>query len=404
MAHHIAPKDNLSVVKSIDEPVERFLKEIDDDEAFWVGDFDRPRQSLNLWEEHLPDVKPYYAIKCCDEPVLLQFLANQGIGFDCASQDEIERMIKYGADPTKIVFSHPLKTAKSIKYAKEQGVEKLVYDTEQELRKILKYYPEAEVYLRVKPKFTNAKIQLSNKFGAAPEDVYHLLKLTKDLNANFIGIAFHVGSLCDDITTFKVALEYASNLKAEAEEVGLNVCFIDIGGGFLPPNEKTNYSFQSIAQAINDSIEQYFPNNDIEFIAEPGRFIGSEFMDLYLPVIGTRDHQNEDGSVSQSIFIPDGMYGSFNALTYDHAEPHFELCPLEEAKEEKKVSTTLWGQTCDSADCIYENMQWPKLQIGDMLTIRRFSAYTYSPSSFFNGFHHHKVFFLHKDDETPNVL
>ena len=404
MAHHIAPKDNLVVVKSIDETVERFQKEIEEDEAFWVGDFDRPRQSLNLWEQHLPDVKPYYAIKCCDEPVLLQFLANQGIGFDCASQDEIERMIKYGADPTKIVFSHPLKSINALRAAKLNGVEKLVYDTEEELRKILKYYPEAEVYLRVKPKFTNAKIQLSNKFGAAPEDVSHLLKITKELKANFIGIAFHVGSLCDDINTFKTALEYASSLKAEAEEFGLNVCFIDIGGGFLPPNEKTNYSFQSIAQAINDAIDQYFPNNDIEFIAEPGRFIGSEFMDLYLPVIGTRDHQNEDGSVSQSIFIPDGMYGSFNALTYDHAEPIFELCAAEEVKEEKKVSTTLWGQTCDSADCIYENMQWPKIKTGDMLTIRRFSAYTYSPSSFFNGFHHHKVFFLNKDEETPNVL
>lgn len=79
------------------------------------------------------------------------------------------------------------------------------------------HYPEAEVYLRVKPKFTNAKIQLSSKFGAAPEDSYHLLKVTKDLNANFIGITFHVGSLYDDVKTFKVTLEYSSNLQAVAE-------------------------------------------------------------------------------------------------------------------------------------------------------------------------------------------
>ena len=128
-------------------------------------------------------------------------------------------------------------------------------------------------------------------------------------------------------------------------------------------------------------------------------------MDLYLPVIGTSDDQKEDGSIVQSIFIPDGMYGSFNALTYDHAELHFLLCPLEEVKEEKKISTTLWGQTCDSADCFYENMQWPKLNIGDMLSIHRFGAYTYSPYSFFNGFHHHKVFYLHKnEEETSNIL
>ena len=399
MAHHVAPKDNLTVIKSIDKHVEQFMKELDDDEAFWVADFNRPRESLNLWEEHLPDIKPYYAIKCCDEPNLLQYLADYGIGFDCASLDEIKRMIKFGVDPNRIVFSHPLKSVAALRYAKEEGVEKLVYDTEDELRKILKYYPDAEVYLRVKPKFTNAKIQLSNKFGAAPEDVPHLLKVTKELDANFIGISFHVGSLCDDISTFKTALEYAADLKVKAEDLGLHVCFIDIGGGFLPPNEKSNYSFIEVANAIQDAIDLYFPDDEIEFIAEPGRFIGSEYMDLYLPVIASKEHRDDDGSVSQSIFIPDGMYGSFNALTYDHAEPQFLLYPNEEAKEEKKISTTLWGQTCDSADCIYENMQWPRLHVGDLLTIKRFSAYTYSPTSFFNGFLHHKVFCINKDEE-----
>lgn len=402
MAHHVAPKNNYSIVKSLDVSVERFLKEINDDEAFWVADFDRPRQSLNLWEEHLPNIKPFYAMKCCDEPQLLQFLAEQGIGFDCASQVEIQTMLKCGADPNKIVFSHPLKSVSALQYAKDEGVTRLVYDTEEELRKIMKYYPEAEVFLRVKPKFTNATIQLSNKFGCATEDVSHLLKITKELNANFIGISFHVGSLCDDLQTFKVAIEYAYSLKQEAEGLGLNVCFIDIGGGFLPPNEQSHFSFETIAQAINDAIDEYFPNDEIEFIAEPGRFISSEYMDLYLPVICSKNHNNDDGSISQSVFIPDGMYGSFNALTYDHAVPHFEVYQkdFKDEDEIQQMPTTLWGQTCDSADCIYENMPWPKLNIGDMLTIRKFSAYTYSPSSFFNGFHHHKVFYLNQEENT----
>lgn len=91
------------------------------------------------------------------------------------------------------------------------------------------------------------------------------------------------------------------------------------------------------------------------------------------------------------------MYGSFNALSYDHAEPHFEMfsgCDMEH-----RVSTSLWGQTCDSADCIYENMKWPKLKVGDLLTVRNFSAYTYSPTSFFNGFPHHKVFVINEEDD-----
>ncbi|OHT14816.1 Pyridoxal-dependent decarboxylase, pyridoxal binding domain containing protein [Tritrichomonas foetus] len=404
MATHVAPSNNFSIVDSVDKNVQNILNKIDEDQAFWVGDLNRPRESLSLWEENLPDIKPYYAIKCCDEPNLLQFLADRGIGFDCASKDEIQRMIKHGVDPSKIVFSHPLKSIAALRYAKEEGVERLVYDTEEELEKIMRYYPDAEVYLRVKPKFSNAKIQLSNKFGASPEDVPHLLKITKELGANFIGFSFHVGSLCDDISTFRTALEYVSDLKVKAEDLGLHVCFIDIGGGFLPPSAESNNTFETISLAIQDAIDDYFQNDDIEFIAEPGRFIGSDYMDLHLPVISVKEHVSDiDGSISQSIFVPDGMYGAFNSLSYDHAEPHFEMKLKKESKEdavkENKVSTILWGQTCDSADCVYENMMWPKLHIGDLLTIHKFSAYTYSPSSFFNGFGHHEVFVINREEE-----
>jgi ornithine decarboxylase len=223
------------------------------------------------------------------------------------------------------------------------------------------------------------------------------LKKVKDLGANFIGFSFHVGSLCDDITTFRTALQYISELKQEATDLGLNVCFIDIGGGFLPPNATANYSFASIAAGIENSIEDFFSDEEIEFIAEPGRFFGSEYMDLHLPIICAREHYEEKEEISQSLYIPDGIYGSFNALSYDHAMPHFEM--YSQCDEKKKILTTLWGQTCDSADCIYENMEWPKLKVGDMLTVRKFSAYTFSPTSFFNGFGHHRVFVVNREDD-----
>ena len=38
------------------------------------------------WEESLPSVHPFYAVKCNNDPVLLQTLARLGCGFDCASK------------------------------------------------------------------------------------------------------------------------------------------------------------------------------------------------------------------------------------------------------------------------------------------------------------------------------
>jgi len=394
---HHAPANNYSIISKLDPIAEEARKNIDEDEAFWIADFNHVRESLSLWHNNLPDVHMHYAMKCCDEPNLLHYLVNHGVGFDCASLKEIEQMLSYGAKPEDIVFSHPLKSIQAIKYAKEHNVKRLVYDSIDELQKIMKYYPEAEVFLRVKPRFSMAEIQLSKKFGAQPEDVPGLLKATKECNANFIGISFHVGSLCDDLKTFRVVFEYVYDLKKEAEDLGLKVRFIDIGGGFMPPNAPCHIGFKEIAALIEKDIHELFGNDKIEFISEPGRFIGSEYMDLYVPVIGEKLHLEEDGSTTQSIYIQDGIYGSFNALNYDHAVPHFEILS-KVYPDSKKYSTSLWGQTCDSADIVYDEMQWPKLEIGDLLVIKRFSAYTYSPTSFFNGFHHHQVVPVNLED------
>jgi ornithine decarboxylase len=393
---HVAPPNNYTIVKELDPVVQKVRENFDPDEAFWIADFNKTRNALKVWKTHLPNIIPHYAVKCCNEPNLLRFLAENGLSYDCASKREIQDILALGVTPDRIVFAHPLKSEDALKYAKEVGVKRLVYDTEEELRKILKHYPEADVFLRVKPKFSNAKIQLSKKFGASPCDVSHLLKVTAELGAKFIGFGFHVGSLCDDVTTFKTALQYVSELKQEAEKLNLKVSFIDIGGGFLSPNVPSQHPFAEIAESINAAIKEYFEKDEIVFIAEPGRFFGNEYMDLVLPVTSTKIHVDEKGGKTQSVYIPDSIYESFNAIVYDHAEPHFEIF-TKEGKE--TYHTTLWGQTCDSADIIYEDMVFPKLAIGDVLVVRDFSAYTYSPTSFFNGFFHKPVHILNEKEE-----
>ena len=64
-------------------------------------------KKMALWKAKLPQVKvclvklicfinkylisqPYYAVKCNNDIVLLRTLASLGVGFDCASRDEID--------------------------------------------------------------------------------------------------------------------------------------------------------------------------------------------------------------------------------------------------------------------------------------------------------------------------
>lgn len=43
------------------------------------------------WKKTLPQVHPFYAVKCNDDPVILKLFAALGLGFDCASKVKIMR-------------------------------------------------------------------------------------------------------------------------------------------------------------------------------------------------------------------------------------------------------------------------------------------------------------------------
>ena len=58
----------------------------DKEDPFYVVDVGRLLDLHCEWQATLPSVKPFYAVKCNDDPVLLSTLAAMGLGFDCASK------------------------------------------------------------------------------------------------------------------------------------------------------------------------------------------------------------------------------------------------------------------------------------------------------------------------------
>jgi ornithine decarboxylase len=71
----------------------------------------------------MPRVMPFYAVKCNPEPGILKLLVAMGAGFDCASQGEVEMMLRLGVHPSRIIFAHPTKRASDIRYAREHNVQ-----------------------------------------------------------------------------------------------------------------------------------------------------------------------------------------------------------------------------------------------------------------------------------------
>lgn len=98
----------------------------------------------------LPRVRPCYAVKCNDDPKIVETLAALGAGFDCASRGEIALALRAGVAPSDIIFAHPAKQPSHLRYAAARGVVRSTFDNEDELRKIAAETPGAEVRRRMR--------------------------------------------------------------------------------------------------------------------------------------------------------------------------------------------------------------------------------------------------------------
>lgn len=102
-------------------------------DAFYVLDLGLVIQLHQQWDEALPRVKPFYAVKCSPDPALLSTLAELGTGFDCASKAEIAQVLALGVSTERILFANPCKMQAHVKYAASVGVNTMTFDSEMEV-------------------------------------------------------------------------------------------------------------------------------------------------------------------------------------------------------------------------------------------------------------------------------
>lgn len=104
---------------------------------------------------------------------------------------------------------------------------------------------------------------------------------------------------------------------------------------------------QQISSIINESLNSYFPSQDIKIIAEPGRFYVASAFTLVCQVHSVREIRRDGLLESMMYYINDGVYGSFNSNIIFHKS--INPITLKESNEEV-FKTTIWGPTCDSND------------------------------------------------------
>jgi ornithine decarboxylase len=322
-----------------------------------------------------------YAVKCNPDPAVLRALHDGGVRhFDCASLPEI-RLVRDMFPDAAIHFMHPVKARGAIREAWERhGVRDFVLDTAGELAKI-----RAEVaatglpgrlglIVRIALPKGEAKLDLSGKFGAEPEDAAALLRAARGCAAT-LGVSFHVGSQCLDPLAWRTALDLAGQVIRMA---GVAIDVVDVGGGFpvaYPDQEPPALG------AFFAEIEDGFDRLGLpaaRLWAEPGRVLVAAGASVVVQVQARR---------GTMLYVNDGVYGSLSdAGVLSFRYPVRMIRPGGET-ERAPVAFALYGPTCDSADVMRGPFLLPAdIAEGDWIEIGQLGAYGACLRTAFNGF------------------
>ncbi|XP_069837128.1 ornithine decarboxylase-like [Dendropsophus ebraccatus] len=395
-------KEGMSVVEFIQNKTDSLGP--DNQDAFYVADlYDVVNKYHNFCKE-LSRVKPFYAVKCNSSKLVLQTLAILGTGFDCASKVEIDLVLSLGVPADDIVYANTCKQPSHIRHAAKNGVLKMTFDCESELLKVAENHPAAEMILRIVTNDTDSVSVLSKKFGACLPKCEGLLKLANILNLQVVGVSFHIGSKSKRPETFSWAIADARYVFDLGRKFGHAMRLLDIGGGF-PGDDNFQPAFSEFTAVINKALDQYFPNKEeVEIIAEPGRYFVASAFTAALNIIGKKEDYftDIDGKEQRklSYYLNDGAFGTFRLD--ELRGKGVKLKPLKDYQHaQKHFPSILWGPCCTDHDIITEEVSLPELEIGDWIIFSNMGAYSLSVTSTFNGFHHPAVYYpLRKDKIT----
>ena len=357
-------------------------------------DMDKVLVQFQRWKKCLPIVEPYYAVKCNPDPVLVGFLQSLGANFDCATSAEMDLVVnQLGHSPDKVIYSNPCKLASHIRFARDAGVRLTIIDNMDEVTKIKRNHPHAQVLIRLACADSSSRCPMSCKFGVPNDMVETVLSHAAAQELEVVGVHFHVGSGCSDPTAYHRALLDARRAFDIGSELGHNMHVLDLGGGFpglsLDGSCKTSNGvhFEEMARVINSLVCQLFPDDKV--MAEPGRFMCAGSATL-LTKIHSKCAVSED---NVRYYLNDGLYGCFNCVLYDHQSVRPETLAVIQGRKQPS-NATIFGPTCDGFDKIVSGVDHlPEMHVDERLIWMSMGAYTTAASTTFNGFPQARYFY-----------
>ena len=326
-----------------------------------------------------------YGMKANSNLAVLQLLAKEGAGFDIVSVGELERVIKAGGDPRKVVFSGVGKQHHEMQRALQVGIHCFNVESLAELEQLNSVASElgmvAPVSLRINPDVdpkTHPYISTglkANKFGIAHQDAIAAYQCAHALpGLNPVGIDCHIGSQLTDMSPLIESLDKLLNVIDELADLGIVLKHVDLGGGLGVTYDQEKPPHPSEYLSI---VRERLKDRALNLILEPGRSIAANAGIFVTRIILTKTNQDQyfavvDGAMND--LIRPSLYGAWQ-----------NIVPVEKTDRPGQIEACfdVVGPVCESGDFLGKG-RLLKLKEGDLLAVRSAGAYGFVMGSNYN--------------------
>ena len=346
-------------------------------ESAFVYDLDTVRESARRLMKLKSIARVLYSVKANDHAELLNTLAEEGLGFECVSMEEVRHVLSAvaGAVPGNILFTPNFAPRHEYESALESGV-RLTVDNAWALHNWPEVFAGHEIFLRLdldRGYGHHKKVITSgadSKFGVALDQLPALSKALERHGTRVVGLHAHTGSGVNDAAVWLEQLQRFLEVLPWFPEVEI----IDLGGGLGVPYRQGQAGF-NIAQ-LDELLAETMPGRELELWLEPGRYLVAEAGVLLSRVtqLKTKGHYHYLGvATGMNSLIRPTLYGAYHDIfnlnrLYEPADRHYRIV----------------GPICESGDVLGESRFLPRSEEGEIMLIANTGAYGRVMSSRYN--------------------
>lgn len=325
-----------------------------------------------------------YAVKANSNIAVLNVLARLGSGFDIVSVGELERVLRAGGQPKKIVFSGVGKRHDEIRRALEVGIRCFNVEVLTELDRINAIAGElgvkANISIRVNPDVdakTHPYISTGlkkNKFGLDIETAFLEYQRANTLpHLNIVGLDCHIGSQLTDVKPFVDALDRVLRLLDRLEKVDITIEHLDLGGGLgICYRDETPPTPAEYVQALYKKLD-HLP---YEILLEPGRAIAGN-----AGILVTKVEYIKPTAGKQFAIVDAAMNDLMRPALYQSWQ---NIIAVNLDSAAKKDTYDIVGPVCETGDFLGKDRELSIVE-SDLLAIRSSGAYGFTMSSNYNS-------------------